>query len=111
MAGRSVRSRPPANDQNGMSSGSGATRTSRELERQIRTQAFRRRDVRTTKVSAALTQMHPAAIDEFKNAYSFEFLDLKGGHSEADLHGALLRDLGRFITGLVQALVTCHDAW
>lgn len=55
--------------------------------------------------------MHPAAIDEFKNAYSFEFLDLKGGHSEADLHGALLRDLGRFITGLVQALVTCHDAW
>jgi len=74
--------------------------TSRELERQIRTQAFRRRDVRATKVSAALTQMHPAAIDEFKNAYSFEFLDLKGDHSEADLHRALLRDLGRFITEL-----------
>jgi len=74
--------------------------TSRELERQIRTQAFRRRDVRTTKVSAALAQMHPAAIDEFKNAYSFEFLELKDGYSEADLHGALLRDLGRFITEL-----------
>jgi predicted nuclease of restriction endonuclease-like (RecB) superfamily len=44
--------------------------------------------------------MHPAAVDEFKNAYSVEFLELKDGHSEADLHGALLRDLGRFITEL-----------
>jgi len=74
--------------------------SSRELERQIRTQAFRRRDRRSTKVSAALAQMHPAAVDAFKNAYSVEFLELKDGHSEADLHGALLRDLGRFITEL-----------
>jgi predicted nuclease of restriction endonuclease-like (RecB) superfamily len=74
--------------------------SSRELERQLRTQAFHRRDRRSTKVSAALAQMHPAAVDEFKNAYSVEFLELKDGHSEADLHGALLRDLGRFITEL-----------
>ncbi len=44
--------------------------------------------------------MHPAAVDLFKNAYSVEFLELNDGHSEADLHGALLRDLGRFITEL-----------
>jgi predicted nuclease of restriction endonuclease-like (RecB) superfamily len=40
------------------------------------------------------------AIEEFKNAYSLEFLSLQEGRSEADLHGALLRNLGRFITEL-----------
>ena len=47
-----------------------------------------------------MTQIHPTAIDEFKNAYSLEFLGLPDDHSEADLHGALLRNLGRFITEL-----------
>jgi hypothetical protein len=51
-------------------------------------------------VSAALTQTHPTAVEEFKNAYSLELLDLQDGHSEADLHSALLRNLGRFITEL-----------
>jgi len=72
----------------------------RELERQIRTQAFRRRDLGPEKVPPALTQIHPTAFEEFKNAYNLEFLDLGDGHSEADLHGALLRNLGRFITEL-----------
>jgi len=72
----------------------------RELGRQILTGAALRSSARTKKVSPAVTQMHPTAIDEFKNAYSLEFLELGDGHSEADLHGALLRDLGRFITEL-----------
>ena len=79
---------------------SAAKWTSRELERQLRTQAFHRRGRGSTRVSAALAQIHPAAIDEFKNTYSLEFVELGDGHSEADLHGALLRDLGRFITEL-----------
>lgn len=74
--------------------------TSRELERQLDTQAFRRRDLGPRSVSATLAQTHPTAVEEFKNAYSLEFLDLQDGHSEADLHGALLRNLGRFITEL-----------
>lgn len=74
--------------------------TTRELERQLRTHAFRRNGIRQEKVSAALTQLHPTAIEEFKNAYNLEFLELRDGHSEADLHGSLLRDLGRFITEL-----------
>jgi predicted nuclease of restriction endonuclease-like (RecB) superfamily len=74
--------------------------TSRELERQLATQAYRRRSLGPEKVSAALAQTHPNAIDEFKNAYSLEFLSLPEDHSEAHLHGALLRDLGRFITEL-----------
>lgn len=74
--------------------------TSRELERQLRTRAFRRQELGPEKVSAALAQTHPTAVDHFKNAYSLEFLGLNEGHSEADLHGALLRNLGRFITEL-----------
>ncbi len=74
--------------------------SSRELERQLATHAFRRRRLDREKVSAALAQTHPTALDEFKNAYNLEFLSLPDGHSEADLHGALLRNLGRFITEL-----------
>lgn len=74
--------------------------TTRELDRQIQTQAFRRRELGPTKVSSAMTQIHPTAVENFKNAYSLEFLDLPDGHSEADLHSALLRNLGRFITEL-----------
>jgi len=74
--------------------------SSRELERQIRTGAALRSNVPAKKVSSAMTQIHPTAIDEFKNVYSLEFLSLQDGHSEADLHRALLNNLGRFITEL-----------
>jgi predicted nuclease of restriction endonuclease-like (RecB) superfamily len=74
--------------------------TSRELERQIRSGAALRAALRSKTVSSALTQTHPAAENEFKDAYVLEFLGLPHGHSEADLHGALLRHLGRFITEL-----------
>ena len=74
--------------------------TKRELERQIRTGAALRGDLATKKVSPAVAQTHPTAIEEFKDSYSLEFLGLPDGHSEADLHGALLRNLGRFITEL-----------
>ena len=72
--------------------------SSRELERQIKSGAVLRSTARKT--SGALEKAHPSAIAEFKNAYSFEFLSLQDGHSEADLHRALLHNLGRFITEL-----------
>jgi predicted nuclease of restriction endonuclease-like (RecB) superfamily len=72
----------------------------RELERQIATGASLRGDTKTKKVSPAVSQIHPAAVDELKNAYSLEFLSLPGDHNEGDLHAALLRNLGRFITEL-----------
>ncbi|WP_199738881.1 YhcG family protein [Corallococcus sp. CA054B] len=72
----------------------------RELERQIRTGAVLREARATKKVSPAVRQTHPTAIDEFKNAYNIEFLGLSAEHSEADLHDALLRNLGRFLTEL-----------
>lgn len=74
--------------------------TKRELERQIQSGAILRSAQVTQRVSPAVTQIHPTAALEFKNAYSLEFLSLPDGHSEADLHGALLRNLGRFITEL-----------
>lgn len=72
----------------------------RELERQIRSGAVLREARASKKVSPAVRQTHPTAIDEFKNAYNVEFLGLAADHSEADLHGALLRNLGRFLTEL-----------
>ena len=44
--------------------------TKRELERQIRSGAALRAAPRSKKVSPAMTQIHPAAEDEFKHAYS-----------------------------------------
>lgn len=72
----------------------------RELERQIRSGAVLRNGLATRKVSPAVRQTHPTAIDEFKNAYNVEFLGLAPDHSEADLHDALLRNLGRFLVEL-----------
>jgi predicted nuclease of restriction endonuclease-like (RecB) superfamily len=72
----------------------------RELERQIQTGAVLRSASAMKKVSPAVTQMHPTAAEAFKSAYSLEFLGLPAEHSEADLHGALLQNLGRFITEL-----------
>ncbi|MEZ4225511.1 MAG: PDDEXK nuclease domain-containing protein [Polyangiaceae bacterium] len=74
--------------------------TTRELERQIRTGAAARNASQKKKVSPAVAQVHPAAVDDFKNEYSLEFLGLAPDHSEADLHAALLRNLGRFINEL-----------
>ncbi len=74
--------------------------TKRELERQIQSAAIVRSDAAAKKAPPAVAQVHPTALDELKNAYSLEFLSLHDGHSEADLHGALLRNLGRFITEL-----------
>ena len=74
--------------------------SSRELERQIRTGAALRGKVASKKVPSVVTQIHPTAIEEFKDAYNFEFLSLQDSHSEADLHRALLRNLGSFIAEL-----------
>jgi predicted nuclease of restriction endonuclease-like (RecB) superfamily len=74
--------------------------TKRELERQIQSGAVLRSVAAPKKASPGVAQTHPTAIEEFKNAYSLEFLSLPERHSEADLHGALLRNLGRFITEL-----------
>ena len=72
----------------------------RELERQIKAALFERAVLSPAKAAAALTQTHPQALGLFKDAYMVEFLDLQGGHSEADLHRGLLGQLRHFLTEL-----------
>jgi predicted nuclease of restriction endonuclease-like (RecB) superfamily len=74
--------------------------TKRELERQIQSGAVLRSRATTKKVSSALTQTHPTALEDLKNAYNFEFLGLSDRHSEIDLHRSLVLNLSRFITEL-----------
>ena len=51
-------------------------------------------------LSALLIESYPLAEEVFKDSYSLEFLGLSETHNEADLHGALLRNLGHFLTEL-----------
>ena len=69
----------------------------RELERQFKNAVFERTVLEPAKVSAALTQLHPTALSEFKDAYMLEFLGLPDDHSEADLHQNLLAKLKSFL--------------
>lgn len=72
----------------------------RELARQIDSALFEREILSKPKLSTALREVHPEAPEHFKDAYFVEFIDLPEGHTEADFHSGLLRNLGRFITEL-----------
>jgi predicted nuclease of restriction endonuclease-like (RecB) superfamily len=72
----------------------------RELERQMDAGLFQKAILNPPKLSTALRALHPAAESCFKDSYSLEFLGLPEAHDEGDLHQALLRNLGRFLTEL-----------
>src|SRR5207247_11278232 len=62
----------------------------RELGRQLTGALFERTVLQPPKLSTLLRELHPQAIDVFKDAYLVEFLALPTGHSEADLHDGLV---------------------
>lgn len=72
----------------------------RELERQLRCALFERTVLNPLKVSPPVTQIHPTAVNIFKDSYVVEFLNLPSGHSEADLHHGLVLQLRDFIIEL-----------
>lgn len=72
----------------------------RELERQLAGALFERTVLSPLKVSPAVTQLHPAANNIFKDSYLLDFLNLPDGHCEQDLEGALVSNLRRFLTEL-----------
>jgi predicted nuclease of restriction endonuclease-like (RecB) superfamily len=72
----------------------------REVARQMNAGLFERSILNPPKLSTVLRELQPLAAEFFKDVYTLEFLGLPPEHSEADLHGALLRNLGRFITEL-----------
>lgn len=74
--------------------------SSRDLERQFNTALFERTVLQPPKVSAVLTQLHPEALNVFKDSYIVDFLSLPEQHSEADLHQGLLAKLKHFLLEL-----------
>ena len=72
----------------------------RELERQFKTALFERTVLNPLKVTPLVSQMHPDALNVFKDSYLVEFLDLPQGHLEADLHQGLLQQLKQFLIEL-----------
>ena len=72
----------------------------RELERQFKSALFERTVLNPAKVSPLVTQIHPDALNIFKDSYMVEFLDLPQGHAEADLHRGLLQRLKDFLIEL-----------
>jgi predicted nuclease of restriction endonuclease-like (RecB) superfamily len=73
--------------------------TKRELEWQFAGGLFARTVLRPPKMSTAFVETHPGAATVLRDAYVVEFLGLPEEHSEADLHGALLRHLTWFLVG------------
>ena len=55
--------------------------SSRDLERQYNTALFERTVLQPPKVSAVLTQLHPEALNVFKDSYIVDFLSLPEQHS------------------------------
>jgi predicted nuclease of restriction endonuclease-like (RecB) superfamily len=72
----------------------------RDVARQIDSGLFERAVLDPPKPSTVLGEMQPRAEQQFKDAYFLDFLALPQPHSEADLHRALLLNLGRFLTEL-----------
>jgi predicted nuclease of restriction endonuclease-like (RecB) superfamily len=72
----------------------------RELERQFNTAPFERMVLNPVKLSTALRETQPDAINVFKDSYVIDFLNLPQDHSEADLHQGLLGKLRQFLSEL-----------
>lgn len=72
----------------------------REVARQIDGALFERAVLNPPKVSTALREIHPGAESAFRDAYFVEFLGLRDGHHEADLHAALVQNMRQFLTEL-----------
>lgn len=71
--------------------------SSRELERQIDSGLFERTVLSDEKVSALLRQIHPAAVDTFKDSYMLDFLSLPIPFSEKELRKGIVENLKKFI--------------
>lgn len=74
--------------------------SSRQLERQFKAALFERTVLAPPKMSPVLAQNHPDAVSIFRDSYLVEFLELREGHAEADLHRGLLARLKDFLIEL-----------
>ncbi len=72
----------------------------RQLERQLSGALFERVVLSPVKLAPPVRELYPDAAAVFKDSYLVEFLDLPKGHSETDLHDALVEHLKDFLIEL-----------
>ena len=72
----------------------------KELERQINSGFFERIMMGNQHLSPVLKEIYPSIINNFKDSYVFEFLNLPEQHSENDLQKGLIRQMKNFILEL-----------
>jgi predicted nuclease of restriction endonuclease-like (RecB) superfamily len=72
----------------------------RWTKRQFQASLFERIVLSPPKVSPAVRQIHPEALNIFRDAYNVEFLGLPSAHAEADLHRGLSDKLEDFLIEL-----------
>lgn len=72
----------------------------RELRQQIERKAFERTEIASAQVPGLPTAEGESPSLVFKDPYFLDFLGLRQGHDEADLEGAILRQLEAFILEL-----------
>ncbi len=72
----------------------------RELENRISSGLFERTTIGNAKLSTVLREIHPDAVNTFKDSYIFDFLNLKESYNEEDLQKGLLGQMKEFILEL-----------
>ncbi|MFN7490338.1 MAG: YhcG family protein [Chryseotalea sp.] len=72
----------------------------RELDRQISAGLFERTMLGNAKLSPVLRELHPNALNSFKDSYIFDFLNLPTTHSESELQQGLVQQLKKFVLEL-----------
>jgi predicted nuclease of restriction endonuclease-like (RecB) superfamily len=74
--------------------------TAKDLDRQISASLFERTMIGNENLPPLIKASHPKILDNFKDAYIFEFLNLSEQYNESDLQRALLREMKQFILEL-----------
>lgn len=72
----------------------------RELERQISSGLFERTMLGNAILSPAVRELHPQAVNAFKDSYVFDFLNLTEPYNESDLQKGLVTQMKDFILEL-----------
>lgn len=72
----------------------------RDLERQIAAGLFERTTIGNAKLSTVLREIHPEAVNAFRDSYIFDFLNLREAYNESDLQKGLIRRMKDFILEL-----------
>jgi predicted nuclease of restriction endonuclease-like (RecB) superfamily len=72
----------------------------KELERQINASAFERTIMGNVQLSPKIKEIHPTVVNNFKDSYVFEFLNLPQNHTESDLQQGLISQMKNAILEL-----------